>query len=151
MYMVPPFIAYYGVLTQNRTLLGEAYTQIQLYRNYLRDANAGGLWKHVLLGASGMDEGHWSTGKHVLPSIGTLWSHHYAALGIRQRVGSRGNVTGPRHDQKFRIRRQHENRAKRPRRLGERDPHGDVQQSGEGFTPTVSSPYLTMHLLSITG
>ncbi|PFH46369.1 hypothetical protein AMATHDRAFT_70070 [Amanita thiersii Skay4041] len=61
-YMVPPFLAYYGVLTRNRTLLLEAYNQIKLYRNYLRDSHAGGLWKHVLLGASGNDEGHWSTG-----------------------------------------------------------------------------------------
>ena len=87
MYMVPPFLAYYGVLSQNQTLLGEAYTQvraapehltlirlrapdvsccgcqIKLYRNYLIDNSAGGLWKHVLLGDSGNDEGHWSTGE----------------------------------------------------------------------------------------
>lgn len=61
MYMVPPFLAYYGVITSNITLLQQAYTQIKLYRNYLRDPK--GLWKHVLLGSSGIDEGHWSTGK----------------------------------------------------------------------------------------
>jgi len=82
--MVPPFLAYYGVLSQNQTLLTEAYTQvsratkplsarnlrlmcmgsvkIKLYRNYLSDNTAGGLWKHVLLGKSANDEGHWSTG-----------------------------------------------------------------------------------------
>ena len=27
--MVPPFLAYYGVLSQNQTLLGEAYTQVR--------------------------------------------------------------------------------------------------------------------------
>ena len=59
--MVPPFLAYYGVITSNITLLQQAYTQIKLYRNYLRDPK--GLWKHVLLGSSGIDEGHWSTGK----------------------------------------------------------------------------------------
>ncbi|CAL1701771.1 unnamed protein product [Somion occarium] len=61
-YMVPPFLAYYGVLTDNQTLVREAYNQIKLYRDYLRDDGANGLWKHVLLGSSGNDEGHWSTG-----------------------------------------------------------------------------------------
>ena len=61
MYMVPPFLAYYGVMTRNRTLVVESYNQIKLYRNYLRDDEAG-LWKHVLLGLSGNDEGFWTTG-----------------------------------------------------------------------------------------
>ncbi|KAJ7172464.1 Six-hairpin glycosidase-like protein [Mycena filopes] len=65
-YMVPPFLAYYGVLTGNKTLLNEAYNQIKLYRNYLRDTKAKNLWKHIVLGNDttdgGNDEGHWSTG-----------------------------------------------------------------------------------------
>ena len=60
-YMVPPFLAYYGVMTRNRTLLGEAYTQVMLYRNYLRDPTES-MWRHILLGVSGNDEGFWSTG-----------------------------------------------------------------------------------------
>jgi rhamnogalacturonyl hydrolase YesR len=60
--MVPPFLAYYGVLTNNRSLVEESYNQIKLYRNYLRDANANNLWKHIVMGASGTDAGHWSTG-----------------------------------------------------------------------------------------
>lgn len=61
--MVPPFIAYYGALTHNQTLLLEAYKQIKLYRKYLRDDKANGLWMHVVLGSHGFnDEGHWSTG-----------------------------------------------------------------------------------------
>ena len=59
--MVPPFLAYYGVVTRNRTLLVESYTQIQLYRNYLYDSKES-LWRHVLLGVSQNDEGFWSTG-----------------------------------------------------------------------------------------
>lgn len=59
--MVPPFLAYYGVVTQNRSLLEEAHTQISLYRNYLRD-NSTGMWKHVLLGSADNDPGFWSTG-----------------------------------------------------------------------------------------
>lgn len=60
-YMAPPFLAYYGVTTRNRTLLEEAYNQIKLYRNYLRDGNSS-MWRHVLLGPSENDEGFWSTG-----------------------------------------------------------------------------------------
>lgn len=67
MYMVPPFLAYYGMLSRNRTLLLEGYNQIKLYRSYLRDPAANNLWKHVLLGSSGIDEGHWSTGKATWP------------------------------------------------------------------------------------
>ncbi|KAJ6496689.1 Six-hairpin glycosidase [Mycena vitilis] len=65
-FMVPPFLAYYGVLTGNTTLMNEAYTQIKLYRNYLRDTSAKNLWKHIALGTdsvdAGNDPGHWSTG-----------------------------------------------------------------------------------------
>lgn len=64
--MVPPFLAYYGLLTNNQTLLMDAYTQIKLYRNYLRDTAAGNLWAHIVLGnnSNGVanDPGHWSTG-----------------------------------------------------------------------------------------
>lgn len=71
MYMVPPFLAYYGAITANQTLLQDAYNQISLYRGYLRDTNssANNLWKHVVMGASGEDLGHWSTGgcSSVLP------------------------------------------------------------------------------------
>ncbi|KAJ6596905.1 Six-hairpin glycosidase-like protein [Mycena vulgaris] len=64
-YMVPPFLAYYGLLTSNATLISEAYNQIKLYRNYLRDPDADNLWKHIVLGTtsdSANDAGHWSTG-----------------------------------------------------------------------------------------
>ncbi|EAU81609.2 hypothetical protein CC1G_02625 [Coprinopsis cinerea okayama7 len=60
-YMVPPFLAYYGVTTSNRTLLTEAFNQVRLYRSYLRD-NETGMWRHILLGESGNDEGYWTTG-----------------------------------------------------------------------------------------
>ena len=64
--MVPPFLAYYGVITRNRTLLAESYNQIQLYRGYLFDPKKS-LWKHVLLGVSQNDEGYWSTGAVIIP------------------------------------------------------------------------------------
>ena len=63
--MVPPFLAYYGAITQNRTILEASYTQIKLYRTYLRDPTSN-MWKHVLLGTSGNDDGCWSTGDNVV-------------------------------------------------------------------------------------
>ncbi|KAG5339433.1 hypothetical protein C0989_004266 [Termitomyces sp. Mn162] len=82
-YMVPPFLAYYGMITQNRTLLLEAYNQISLYRSYLRDTSANNLWKHVLLGSSLNDEGHWSTGNGwaaagMLRVLGTYKNSQYS-------------------------------------------------------------------------
>ena len=49
-YMVPPFLAYYGVLTENTTLLGMAYDQIADYRDNLRDEKTG-LWMHIVNGS----------------------------------------------------------------------------------------------------
>jgi hypothetical protein len=84
-YMVPPFLAYYGVLTQNQTILSEAYTQISLYRKYLLDAAAGNLWKHIQLGQTGNDNGHWSTGNAwaaagMIRVLGTIQRSPYANL-----------------------------------------------------------------------
>lgn len=62
--MVPPFLAYYGVLTQNQSLVQQAYDQCRLYRQYLVDDDAGGMWKHIVMGDN-TDSGHWSTGKHA--------------------------------------------------------------------------------------
>ncbi|KIY46269.1 hypothetical protein FISHEDRAFT_47575 [Fistulina hepatica ATCC 64428] len=62
-YMAPPFIAYYGALTDNKTLVEEAYTQVALYRNYLRVTSGEyeNLWMHILLGPWN-DTGLWATG-----------------------------------------------------------------------------------------
>lgn len=56
---VPPFLAYYGVATSDRSSLETAYQQIKLYRSYLRSSS--GAWKHIVLG-SGTDAGLWNTG-----------------------------------------------------------------------------------------
>lgn len=61
--MAPPFIAYYGVLTNNESLVTEAYTQCKLYRQYLLDTSTGGLWRHIVMGDTGTDPGHWATGE----------------------------------------------------------------------------------------
>ena len=61
--MVPPFLAYYGAVTGNQTLLQEAYDQIKLYRKYLKSTN--NVWKHIQHGEYGTDDGHWSTGAYI--------------------------------------------------------------------------------------
>ncbi|KIM74461.1 hypothetical protein PILCRDRAFT_702405 [Piloderma croceum F 1598] len=81
-YMAPPFLAYFGMISQNQTLLSEAYNQISLYRNYLRDSSANNLWKHIVLG-TGVDEGHWATGNGwaaagILRVLGTIQNSKYA-------------------------------------------------------------------------
>ncbi|KAF8337494.1 Six-hairpin glycosidase-like protein [Cantharellus anzutake] len=58
-YMCPPFFAYYGVVTNNRSLVQEAYRQILLYRDVLKRPS--GLWQHIALGEE-IDTGNWSTG-----------------------------------------------------------------------------------------
>lgn len=82
-YMVPPFLAYYGVITRNQTLLLDAYNQIRLYRSYLRDPTANNLWKHIVLGVNASDPGHWSTGNGwaaagMLRVLGTIKNSEYA-------------------------------------------------------------------------
>ncbi|KAI0667555.1 Six-hairpin glycosidase-like protein [Trametes maxima] len=81
-YMVPPFLAYYGVLTRNQSLVQQAYDQCRLYRKYLVDDDAGGMWKHILLGTN-TDSGHWSTGNGwaaagMLRVLGTIQHSQYA-------------------------------------------------------------------------
>lgn len=60
-YMVPPFLAYYGVVTENTTLIQLAVDQISAYRDELRDTKTS-LWKHVVISTDFNDLGLWSTG-----------------------------------------------------------------------------------------
>lgn len=82
--MVPPFLAYYGVLNQNSTLVYEAYRQIGLYRSYLLDSSTHNLWKHIVFGSIiPPDEGHWATGNGwacvgTLKVIATIQHSEYA-------------------------------------------------------------------------
>jgi hypothetical protein len=96
LYMVPPFLAYYGVITRNRTMVGEAYKQVKLYRQYLRDPSQG-LWRHIVLGTS-LDEppndpGFWATGGLLL----ILGKIKLTLLLGRERVGSIRHVAGLRY------------------------------------------------------
>lgn len=64
-YMVPPFIAYYGALQGGKNgqdLMQIAYDQCRLYRDALSDDS--GLWKHVELG-TWQDNTHWGTGMNI--------------------------------------------------------------------------------------
>ncbi|KAG8887993.1 hypothetical protein FRB98_008591 [Tulasnella sp. 332] len=67
-YMVPPFLAYYGAVTNNISLIHEAYNQISLYRDALLSTNVS-LWEHIYCPGpydatvnNFNDTGHWGTG-----------------------------------------------------------------------------------------
>ncbi|KAI0052773.1 hypothetical protein FA95DRAFT_1553040 [Auriscalpium vulgare] len=103
-YMVPPFIASYGVTTSNRSMVEAAYTQIKLYRNYLSDSTANGLWKHILLG-DGTDEGHWSTGNGwaaagMLRVLGTMKNSQFSS-SFKSEIKDLGTWTSNIHSGMF--------------------------------------------------
>jgi rhamnogalacturonyl hydrolase YesR len=60
-YMVPPFLAYYGVTTNNKTVVDEAYNQIKAYREILQDTSTK-LWRHMSPGWEANDPSLWATG-----------------------------------------------------------------------------------------
>lgn len=59
-YMLPPFLAYFGALHKDLGVMRAAFDQVRLYRDLLFDGSVG-LWRHIVLG-NGEDLGHWSTG-----------------------------------------------------------------------------------------
>lgn len=64
MFMTPPFLAYYAVATQNRSLLRQAVRQCGLYREVLQantTASWDGLWTHIV-GPQSQTLGVWATG-----------------------------------------------------------------------------------------
>ncbi|TEB31030.1 hypothetical protein FA13DRAFT_1732979 [Coprinellus micaceus] len=65
MSMVPPFLAYFAVATNNGSLLQESVRQCALYRDVLQpvpeDGSERGLWRHIV-GPYSPDAGLWSTG-----------------------------------------------------------------------------------------
>lgn len=66
MYMMPPYLAFYGLVTRNNTLLQLAYDQIRLYRDGMRltQGAATNLWGHIYLpdNRTWTDGGAWATG-----------------------------------------------------------------------------------------
>ncbi|KAL1701744.1 stretch-activated Ca2+-permeable channel component-domain-containing protein [Schizophyllum commune] len=88
--MVPTSFAYAGVLSGNQSYVEEAYHQIKLYRNYLRDANAGNLWHHIVYGWWD-DAGHWTTGNGwaaagMLRVLATIRHSAYAPLMAQEQA-----------------------------------------------------------------
>lgn len=65
-YMMPPFLSYYGMITRNNTLLQLAYDQIRLYRDGMRltSGASNNLWGHIVLpdNRTWTDGGAWTTG-----------------------------------------------------------------------------------------
>jgi rhamnogalacturonyl hydrolase YesR len=61
--MVPPFLAYYGIFTNDTSYVKEAVAQCELYCEILRTES--GCWKHIVNQEEGVgrkkDEGLWST------------------------------------------------------------------------------------------
>ncbi|SPO27002.1 uncharacterized protein UTRI_10465_B [Ustilago trichophora] len=65
-YMMPPFLSFYGMITRNNTLLQAAYDQIRLYRDGMRLTTGAttNLWGHIVLpdNRTWTDGGAWATG-----------------------------------------------------------------------------------------
>lgn len=62
--MVPPFLAFYAVASNDLDLMKEAVRQCELYREVLMITSGPkkGLWKHIVGPSEMADEGVWSTG-----------------------------------------------------------------------------------------
>jgi rhamnogalacturonyl hydrolase YesR len=80
-YMVPPFLAYYGVITNNENIVWEAIHQCELYGDLLGTSD--GLWKHTVTVGEHVtgertkdDPGFWST------------SNGWAAMGMTRVVAT---------------------------------------------------------------
>ena len=66
LYMAPPFLAYYGALAQNQSLLQFAYDNLAWYRDALLvNGSTGPLLAHIFDedAESFTDEGIWATGE----------------------------------------------------------------------------------------
>ena len=94
------FLAYYGIMTRNTSLLDAAYEQCRLYRQYLL-APSMGLWRHIVLGDS-PDPGLWSTGKLTCgpARVSFVPSEHDFGLS-RKRLGRERNVESRRRAPKL--------------------------------------------------
>jgi rhamnogalacturonyl hydrolase YesR len=97
-YMVPPFLAYYGAIVQDVDTLREAWNQCRLYRDGLMEFSGEnyGLWKHIQQGAR-EDPGHWTTGLQR----SYLEPFRQSEAIYRKRVGSDGDASRLRHDEEF--------------------------------------------------
>ncbi|KAI9614059.1 hypothetical protein KEM48_003624 [Puccinia striiformis f. sp. tritici PST-130] len=104
MYMLPPFLAYYGAATSNITLLQSAYDQVRLYRQKLQTSSDTKLWSHII-GGSYEDRLYWSTGilNPVIFAIAgkkklTRWAESgngWAAAGMMRVYATFNNLRDP--------------------------------------------------------
>ncbi|POW10063.1 hypothetical protein PSTT_06313, partial [Puccinia striiformis] len=104
MYMLPPFLAYYGAATSNITLLQSAYDQVRLYRQKLQTSSDTKLWSHII-GGSYEDRLYWSTGtlNPVILAIAgkeklTRWAESgngWAAAGMMRVYATFNNLRDP--------------------------------------------------------
>ena len=88
--MVPPFLAMYGAIQKNTTIMVEAYNQIKLYRDVLRDGS--GLWKHIAGEGDGLDQGMHT---HYVLSVPILTRGR--PLVHWKRLGRSGDAAGCRY------------------------------------------------------
>jgi hypothetical protein len=85
-FMAPPFLASYGALTANQSLLQMAYDNCRLYRNALiQDGPYGPLWAHIYSDDDKKfyDQGLWATGnawaaKGMLQVLATILKSPFA-------------------------------------------------------------------------
>lgn len=87
--MVPPFLAYFGALTNNQTLVQIAFDQVRLYRAGLQDEKTK-LWRHMTPGPEAGDPNLWATGNAwaaagILRVLATIKRSPFAgAMGDQQ-------------------------------------------------------------------
>ena len=65
-FMGPPFLAYYGAVKKNQSLIQMAYDNCRLYRDALLiDGPTGKLWAHIYddTNKQWSDEGIWASGE----------------------------------------------------------------------------------------
>ncbi|KAF3001502.1 hypothetical protein E8E13_008952 [Curvularia kusanoi] len=98
-YMLPPFLAYYGVFMHDESLVREAVRQCHLYRDVLQTAS--GLWMHIVSVGEHVsgeraedDEGLWSTsnGWAAAGMTRVLATVRGAGIGERMREEQRALV-----------------------------------------------------------
>lgn len=81
-----PFIAMYGAVSQNQTLLQLAYDQCRLYRNALLvNTPNGNLWAHIFNDDTGQfdDAGTWATGANLIDLLSCLTHYLKFFQGMR--------------------------------------------------------------------
>ena len=151
--MVPPFLAYYGVLAENQSLVQAAYDQCRLYRHYLVDDDAGGMWRHIAGNSS--DNGHWTTGEQNKkgrspPSFGQEGFRHNITYPLltetrlnpepRERLGRGRDAARARDAPAEHVQLKLRIRDLGPRKLGGRNPGGHVCACRAFFLVSLSFP-----------